>query len=169
MTLTWRSCSTKALEYHCMPTINSKVYTGLILGLSLAGHKPRISPDMHLIYVSKHFRFSNTAHHNSMGSSYEFLTRIFCMIPVCWKKICLEGDHGQDWQVNNMKWRKRSLQYPVRKIRTICHVWYLWKLARSCKQLRLLCLPDPLSFSGTALLNGFQSSWALKSTEQDNT
>ena len=49
-------------------------------------------------------------------------------------------------------------QSPVLKIMTICHTWDLWKLARSCKQLCLLCLPDPRNLPGTALLNGFQSS-----------
>ena len=54
----------------------------------------------------------------------------------------------------------------VIKIRTICHVRDLWKLARSCKQLRLLCSPDPWNFPGAALCRGFQSSHgALKSTE----
>ena len=41
-----------------------------------------------------------------------------------------------------------------------------WKLAQSCTQMHLLCLPDPWNLAGTALLSGFQSSWgALKSTE----
>ena len=48
--------------------------------------------------------------------------------------------------------------YAVLKIQTICHTRDLWKLARSCKQLHLLCLPNPWSLPGTALFNGFQSS-----------
>ena len=54
----------------------------------------------------------------------------------------------------------------VLKIEAICHVRDLWKLARYCKQLHLLCQPDPWNLPGTALLSEFQSSWwALKSTE----
>ena len=41
------------------------------------------------------------------------------------------------------------------KIRTICHAQDLWKLAWSCKQLHLLCLPDQWNLAGTALLSGF--------------
>ena len=38
-----------------------------------------------------------------------------------------------------------------------------------CKQLRLLCSPDPWKLSDTALLSGFESSrLALKSTESDS-
>ena len=41
---------------------------------------------------------------------------------------------------------------------------------QSCKQLCLLCLPNPQHLPGTALLSGFQSSrGALKSTEKDST
>ena len=47
-----------------------------------------------------------------------------------------------------------ELRIPVLKIRTICHVRDLWKLARSCKQLCLLCSPDPFNLRGTALLGG---------------
>ena len=43
----------------------------------------------------------------------------------------------------------------VLKISTICHAR---NLAGSCKQLHLLCLPDPWNLSGTALLGRFQSS-----------
>ena len=54
----------------------------------------------------------------------------------------------------------------VLKMRTIWHALDLWKLARSCKQLHWLCLPDLWNLSGTTLLHGFQSSrGALKSTE----
>ena len=44
---------------------------------------------------------------------------------------------------------------PALKIRTTCHVRDLWKSARSCKQLRLLCPPDPWNSPGTVLLRGF--------------
>ena len=37
--------------------------------------------------------------------------------------------------------------YTVLKIRTICHAQDLWKLAPACKQLHLLCLPDPTKFT----------------------
>ena len=47
------------------------------------------------------------------------------------------------------------------KIRTICYVRNLWKFARSCKQLCLLCPTDPWNLPGTALLSGFQSSGEL--------
>ena len=58
----------------------------------------------------------------------------------------------------------------VLTIGTICHAQDLWKLARCCKQLYLLYLPDPWNLPGTALLSGFQSSQgALKSTESDST
>ena len=53
------------------------------------------------------------------------------------------------------------------KNRTIFHARALWNLARSCKQLRLRCLPltDPWNLPGSALLSGFQTSCgALKST-----
>ena len=61
---------------------------------------------------------------------------------------------------------ERMYYIVVLKLRTICHAPYLWKLARSCKHLRLLCPPDPWNLPGTALLSGFQSSLrALKSTE----
>ena len=54
------------------------------------------------------------------------------------------------------------------KIRTICHARDLWTSARYCKQLRLLCAPDPWHLWGTALLGGFQSfRRALKPTEYD--
>ena len=56
-------------------------------------------------------------------------------------------------RISNGLWTNQVL-----KIRTIFYVWDLWKLARSCKQLYLLCLPDPLNLPGTALLSGFQSS-----------
>ena len=49
----------------------------------------------------------------------------------------------------------------VLKIRTICYAPDLWKLARSCKQLCLLCLPDLWNLPRTALLSGFQSWWEL--------
>ena len=49
--------------------------------------------------------------------------------------------------------------YTVLKIQTICHARDLWKLAWSCKLLHLLCLPNLWSLLGTALFNGFQSSW----------
>ena len=41
---------------------------------------------------------------------------------------------------------------------TICHSRDLWKLARFCKELRLLCSPDTWNLPGTVLLGGFQSS-----------
>ena len=44
------------------------------------------------------------------------------------------------------------------KYREIFYTRDLWKLAGSCKQLRLLCLPDPWNLSGTALLSGIESS-----------
>ena len=43
------------------------------------------------------------------------------------------------------------------KIRTICYALELWKLAQSCKQLCLLCPPDPWNFPGTALLMDFKA------------
>ena len=47
-----------------------------------------------------------------------------------------------------------------------CRARELWKLAPSCKQSHLLCLPDPRNLPGAALPSGFQSSpGALKSTE----
>ena len=49
----------------------------------------------------------------------------------------------------------------VLKIRTVCHARDLRKLARSCKQLHLLCPPDPKKLPCTALLSGFQSSREL--------
>ena len=53
----------------------------------------------------------------------------------------------------------------VFEIRTIWHARDLWKLARFCKQLYLLCPPDPWNIPGTALLSEFQSSrGALEST-----
>ena len=65
---------------------------------------------------------------------------------------------------------KFSISKAILKIRAICHAWDLQKLAQSCKQLHLLCPPDPLNLPGTVLLNGFQSSWgALKSIVQDST
>ena len=54
--------------------------------------------------------------------------------------------------------RLRNKWYAVLKIKTICHVWDLWKLARFYKELLLLCPPDPSNLPGTALLSGFQSS-----------
>ena len=55
-------------------------------------------------------------------------------------------------------------------VRTIGHAWDLQKLAWSCNQFCLWCLPDPWNLLGTALFSGFQSSWgALKSTEYDST
>ena len=48
-------------------------------------------------------------------------------------------------------------------IRTICHTRDLWKWA--CKQLRLLCPPDPCGLPVITLLCGWQNSReALKST-----
>ena len=57
--------------------------------------------------------------------------------------------------------------YTVLIIRPICHAQDMWKIGmESCKQLHLLCLPDPGNLPGTALLSGFQSSHgALKSTD----
>ena len=58
----------------------------------------------------------------------------------------------------------------VFKITTICLARDLWKLSRSCKQLRLLCPLEPWNLPGTALPNRFQRSrGVLKSTELDNT
>ena len=49
------------------------------------------------------------------------------------------------------------------------HAQDVWKMAWSCKQLHLLCPPNPWNLPGTALLSGFQSSHgALKSTEYDS-
>ena len=54
----------------------------------------------------------------------------------------------------------------VLKIRTMCHGRDLRKLTWSCKQLHLLCPPDPWNLPGTALLSGCQNSQgALKPTE----
>ena len=49
-------------------------------------------------------------------------------------------------------------EIPVFKIRTIGYARDLWKLARSCKQLHLLCPSDPWNLPGTALLGrlGFE-------------
>ena len=44
----------------------------------------------------------------------------------------------------------------VLNIKTICHARGLWKLARSCKQLHLLCPPDIWNLPGTTRLSGFQ-------------
>ena len=53
----------------------------------------------------------------------------------------------------------------VLKISIIGHARDLWKLTRSCKQLRLLCPPNPVKFT-SYFFRGFQSSLeALKSTE----
>ena len=72
----------------------------------------------------------------------------------CCSRMNLYSFSGMDQQITHVKFR------------TICHVWDLWKLARSCKQMCLLCLPDPWNLSGAALLSGFQSSpRALKSTD----
>ena len=59
---------------------------------------------------------------------------------------------------------------PVLKIRTICNARDLWKFASPCKQLHLLCLPNPWNLPGAAILSGFQSpQGALKSMEWDST
>ena len=57
-------------------------------------------------------------------------------------------------------YRTATLIYntPLLKIKTICHAWDLRKLARSCKQLYLLCLPHPWNLPCIVLLSGFQSS-----------
>ena len=56
---------------------------------------------------------------------------------------------------------------PVLKIRTNRHVWDLWKLARSCKQVRILRPPDPWNLPATALINGFNApGGALISTRR---
>ena len=65
----------------------------------------------------------------------------------CWKFHC----RSEDTKLNVT----RSV---LIIIRTICHAWDLWKLAQSCKQLCLLCLPDPWNLPDTALLSGFRSS-----------
>ena len=44
------------------------------------------------------------------------------------------------------------------QIRTMCHACDLWKVIRSCKQLHLLCPPDPCNLPGTAL---HRSPWQL--------
>ena len=60
--------------------------------------------------------------------------------------------------------------FALHVFRTICNAWDLWKFTWFCKQLCLLCLPQPWDVPGTALLSGFQSSQgALKFTEQDST
>ena len=43
----------------------------------------------------------------------------------------------------------------VLKLRAICPARDLWKLARSCKQLYLLCLQKPWNLTSAALLSGF--------------
>ena len=45
----------------------------------------------------------------------------------------------------------------VLKIRTICHVPDLWKIARSCKKLHSLYPPDPLNLPGAALIGRFRA------------
>ena len=40
-------------------------------------------------------------------------------------------------------WKRCQIWSTVTKIRTICHAWNIWKLSRSCKQLRLLRPTDP--------------------------
>ena len=47
------------------------------------------------------------------------------------------------------------------KIRANWHAQDLWKLARCCEKLHLLCPPDTLNLPGTALLIEFQSSAEL--------
>ena len=42
------------------------------------------------------------------------------------------------------------MMHAVIKVRNFCHGQELWKLARSCKQLQLLCPPDPWNLPGTA-------------------
>ena len=54
------------------------------------------------------------------------------------------------WSMTSVSW-----SFTVLKIRTICHARDLWKLARSCKELRLPCPPDPYNLLRIALLNGF--------------
>ena len=54
--------------------------------------------------------------------------------------------------------RISSLQHTtMSKIRTIFRTWDLWKWSRSCKQLCLLCPPDPWNIPGSR----FQSSREL--------
>ena len=50
------------------------------------------------------------------------------------------------------------LQYCNVNNRTMGHARNLWKFTRSCKQLRLLCQPDPWNLPNTALLSAFPLS-----------
>ena len=83
------------------------------------------------------------------ASPFQWLHVIFYCIdlPMIWHVLYLYHF------MLNKSWLSLSLL----KIRTICHARDLWNSARSCKQLRFLCPPEPLNFSGTALLGGFQS------------
>ena len=47
--------------------------------------------------------------------------------------------------------------YVVLIIGTISHAWERWKLAGSCKQLHLLCLPDPWNLPSTAFFYSVDS------------
>ena len=65
-------------------------------------------------------------------------------------------------QVNRLNILHRVTLNRVLRVRTIVHARNLWKLARSCKQLRLLCPPDPWNRPGTALLNEFPGNLLSK-------
>ena len=85
-------------------------------------------------------------HFRKHESIYQFFFRFLNAYQgVILKKIFFMSDkalltihsksHGCEWP-RAMIWAKAVL-----KIRTICHARDLWKLAQSCKQLHLLCLP----------------------------
>ena len=71
----------------------------------------------------------------------------------------IQGIQNMWYDMGDIKWNATHDYTVVLKMRTMCHAWDLWKLARSHKQLCLLCRPDPRNLSGTALLRGFQLSW----------
>ena len=84
------------------------------------------------------------------------------MSSLTWRQFCLGLNMltwiRQEYWENQVKHKDNITS--VMKIRTICHARGLWKLARSYKQLRLLCPTDPWKLPGTLLLSEFQiSQW----------
>ena len=119
---------------------------------------PQTIFNRHSIQIDWHFFIIELC----VGNLSEHIPKYHCnAFNHCRLKMNLSGDDGVNPKIHTCA---------VLKIRTICHARDLWKLAQSCKQLHLLCLPDSSNLPGTALLSGYQSSQgALKSTEQDRT
>ena len=114
-------------------------------------HFPRYWPFVREIHRSP----VNSPHKGQWRGALMF--SLICVWINGWVNNREAGDlrpHRAHYEVSVMWWCITHVAIlPALKVRTICHAWDLWKVTWSCKQLRLLCPPDPLNLPGTGAVD----------------